>query len=704
MTENDKPAAEEVVISAEALKKAEEFIEEEEGKTHKFGGWLAAGLTAVAVVMSLFHLYAAYSIVPTFVLRPVHVGFTLFLSFLLFPMLLRFRHRMKWWDVAFALLGVAVIAYMLYWGEEFGDRATDPLMLDQILGVALILLILEAARRTSGWIMPFVVVLFIVYAMVGPHLPAPWTHRGYDISRLTGHMYMTLEGIFGVAVDVSSSLIILFTIYGAFLQFSGAGKFFIDFSFAAMGGKHSSAGRTVVLASFLLGGPSGSGVATTVTLGAVAYPLLAKAGYGKNAAGGLLAAGGIGAILSPPVLGAAAFLIAEFLKISYMDVILMATIPTILYYFGIFVMVEIDSRKFGMHGAPPEKQQKLWYLTRNFGFHFLSLVSIIFFMMLGYSPILSVFWATVVAFVTSFLHRDCALISYDLFRGREPVFDGLFKSKLIKALEGGSVGVLNVAATCAAAGIIVGVVTLTGLGLKFSSIVLDYADSGSRFLVDLFTFFGAANTPALLHQMKLLLTAICTSGIVWIVGLAVPVTASYIICAVIAAPALIMLGVPDFAAHMFIFYYAVLSEVSPPTALSPFAAAAITGGNPYLTTMQSWKYTMPAFLVPFMFVLDPSGQGLLLMGSLKNLATANWGEIAVVSITAMIGIAALAGGMQNWLFKKTTLFERGTLILAGLLLVYPKPLFDYIGIALLALVIAMQKMRKTGDKQIKFTE
>jgi TRAP transporter 4TM/12TM fusion protein len=698
MTENDKPTAEEVVVSEEALKKAEEFIEEEEGATHKFGGWLAAGLTTIAVVMSLFHLYAAYSIVPTFILRPVHVGFTLFLSFLLFPMLPRFRHHIKWWDVAGALLGVAVIAYMLYWGEDFGDRATSPLVWDQILGAVLIVLILEAARRTSGWIMPFVVVLFIIYAMVGPYLPAPWTHRGYDISRLTGHMYMTLEGIFGVAVDVSSSLIILFTIYGAFLQFSGAGKFFIDFSFAAMGGKHSSAGRTVVLASFLLGGPSGSGVATTVTLGAVAYPMLAKAGYGKNAAGGLLAAGGLGAILSPPVLGAAAFLIAEFLKISYMDVILMATIPTILYYFGIFLMVEIDSRKLGMKGAPLEKQQKLWDLTRNFGFHFLSLVSIIFFMMLGYSPILSVFWATVVALVTSFLHRDCALISYDWFKGREPVFKGFVRSGLIKALEGGSVGMLNVAATCAAAGIIVGVVTLTGLGLKFSSIVLNYSDSGSRLLVNLFVAFGAANTPALLHDLKLLLTAIFTSGIVWIVGLAVPVTASYIICAVIAAPALILLGVPDFAAHMFIFYYAVLSEVSPPTALSPFAAAAITGGDPYKTTLQSWKYTMPAFLVPFMFVLDPSGQGLLLTGSFKTLAQANWGEIAVVSITAMIGIGALAGGMQNWLFKKTTLFERGTLILAGLLLVYPKPLFDYIGIALFALVIVMQKMRKTEDK------
>ena len=207
---------------------------------------------------------------------------------------------------------------------------------------------LEAARRTSGWIMPAICVGFIVYAFVGQYLPPPWTHYGMDVGRVVGHMYMTLEGIFGVAIDVSSSLIILFTIYGAFLQFSGAGKFFIDFSFAAMGGKPTGAGRTVVLASFLLGGPSGSGVATTVTLGTVAYPMLVKAGYGKNAAGGLLAAGGLGAIISPPVLGAAAFLIAQFLNISYLDVILMATIPTLLYYFALFLMVEIDARKFGM--------------------------------------------------------------------------------------------------------------------------------------------------------------------------------------------------------------------------------------------------------------------------------------------------------------------------------------------------------------------
>ncbi|MCU0898091.1 MAG: TRAP transporter fused permease subunit [Burkholderiales bacterium] len=681
-------------VSDDALAKAEEFVEEEEGALNRFGGALGIAVALGAIAMSLFHLYAAYWIVPAMQLRGIHVGFALVLTFLLYPVAKRYRDRLQWFDIVAAVLAVAAIGWMLYWGDDFGDRATDPTTLDQVFGVMLILLILEATRRSSGWVMPFVVVLFVVYAMAGPYLPPPWTHRGYDVSRLVGQLYMTLEGIFGVAIDVCATLIILFTIYGAFLQFSKAGKFFIDFSFAAMGGKPSSAGRAVVLGSFLLGGPSGSGVATTVTLGSVAYPLLSKSGYERNAAGGLLAAGGLGAILSPPVLGAAAFLIAEFLKISYLDVILMATIPTLLYYFGIFLMVEMDARKYAMHDVPLGERDSLATLTRRYGFHFLSLAAIVVFMLMGYSPMMSVFWAVVVVFALSFIQRDTALIDYDVFTRRIPFVRGLWDSGLRKALESGSTGILNVSATCASAGVIVGVVTLTGLGLKFSAIVLAYADGGAQALVQFWGLFGVAATAALLAQMKLLLTAIFTALIVWIVGLAVPVTASYIICAVIAAPALIKLGVPDFAAHMFIFYYAVLSEVSPPTALSPFAAAAITGGDPYKTTLQSWKYTMPAFLVPFMFVLDPAGTGLLLTGSFKTLEAADWGSILVISAAAAIGITALAAGLQGWLFKGTTRLEKWILIAAGVAIVYPSNVTDVIGVGGFLLAIFLQWLRR----------
>ena len=660
----------EAAVSDEALKKAEAYIEEEEGAANKLSGGLGWFVLFLAVAMSVFHLYTAYGIVATQTLRPIHVAFVLAISFLVFPVASRFRHRIMWWDWIAALLSIAVAAYLLYGGDDFTDRNTSPEPWDIAFGIALILMVMEVMRRTNGWIMPIITAAFLAYALLGAYLPQPWTHKGYEVGRLIGHMYMTLEGIYGVAVDVSSSLIILFTIFGAFLQYSGAGKFYIDFSFAAMGGKPTGAGRTVVLASFLLGGPSGSGVATTVTLGAVAYPMLAKAGYEKNAAGGLLSAGGLGAIISPPVLGAAAFLIAEFLKISYLDVLLMAVIPTILFYLALFLMVEIDARKYNMGNMVIGKADTMWNLTKNYWYHFLSLVSIVAFMMWGFSPVLSVFWATVVSLVTSFLRRDTALVSYDFFAGKKSFVEGLLRSPLVKAMEGGSIGVLNVAATCAGAGIIVGVVTLTGLGLKFSSIVIDYAGG------------------------SLLLTAVYTSLVVWIVGLAVPVTASYIISAVIAAPALIKLGVPDFAAHMFIFYYAVLSEVSPPTALSPFAAAAITGGDPYKTTLQCWKYTVPAFLVPFMFVLDPSGLGLLLMGSTKALAAANWWSIAEVTITAAVGIAALAAGFQGWALVKTNTVERIMFIVAGFALVYPTAVADVIGFGLVVTAIVLQVLRR----------
>ena len=658
-----QPAAE---VSQEALARAEEMIEREEGVHNRHVGWLAALVAATAVVMSLFHLYTAYYIVRPEHLRATHVAFVLFLTFLIFPVSRRFRHRVMAWDWALAALGVATAVYLIAGGDDFFDRSILPNDWDIFFGIVLVVLVLEAMRRTTGWILPVVTACFLAYAFFGPYLPAPWTHKGYEVPRLVGHMYMTLEGIYGTAINVSSTLIILFTIYGAFLQYSGAGKFFIDFSFSAMGGKPTGAGRTVTLASFLLGGPSGSGVATTVTLGAVAAPMLAKVGYSREEAGGLLAAGGLGAIISPPVLGAAAFIIAEFLRISYLDVVLMAVIPTGLFYLTLFLMVEIDVRKFGMKNVTFASVESAWSLARRYWFHFLSLVSIVAFMLMGFSPELSVFWATVVALATSFLRRDTALLTFE----KKPFWKNLTDSGLIQALKGGSMSVLNVAATCAGAGLIVGVVTLTGLGLKFSSIVLAYAGG------------------------SLLLTAIYTALIVWIVGLAVPVTASYIICAVIAAPALIALKVPEFAAHMFIFYYAVLSEVSPPTALSPFAAAAITGGDPYKTTLQCWKYTTPAFLVPFMFVLDPSGTGLLLTGSFKTLADANWGSIALVTFTAAVGILALCGAFQGWLFKKTPRYERLMLLVAGVLLVYPKTLFDAIGFVLVVMVLVSQWFRK----------
>lgn len=659
---SSKPHPETEQISEEARRIAEKFVEAEEGAVNRLKGWAGAIVTAIAVLMSAFHLWAAYDIVPTQQLRYTHVGFVLVLCFLMFPIAARFRDRIRWWDILAAAAAVFVLAYALEGGDDFTDRATLPNQLDTILGVLFIVLVLEAARRSTGLIMPVVGILFILYAMSGPYLPEPWTHRGYDFPRLVGHLFITLEGIFGVPVDVAATLIVLFTIYGAFLNHSGAGKFFIDFSLAVMGGRRNSAGRAVVMSSFLLGGPSGSGVATTVMIGSVASPMLAKAGFRPDAAGGLLAAGGLGAIISPPVLGAAAFLIAEFLKISYLDVIWMAVIPTCLYYFALLIMVELDSRRFGAHNVIFKQEMSLWHMVSRYGFHFVSLIAVVLFMVAGYSPTLSVFYSIVLAFLMSFLTQETAL----------------YPKKFVKAMADGSISVLGAATTCAAAGIIVGVVTLTGLGLKFSSIVISYAGG------------------------SLLLTAIYTALIVWIIGLAVPVTASYIICAVIAAPALIKLGVPDYAAHMFIFYYAVLSEVSPPTALSPFAAAAITGADPYKTTFQAWKYTLPAFLVPFVFVLDPQGVGLLL----KLPKDGSMLDIVWITLKTGAGLAAFAAAAQSWAFRRNTTVETVLFAISGLLLVFPSilespletltgldiPAPGPIGLALGVTVLLMQKL------------
>ena len=629
-------------VTPEGLEKAEEIVDRYEGWTRKVEGLPGWIITGVAVATSVFYLYAATSTIVTQMLRGLFVMLTLFLTMLFFPSSKRRRDRIPWFDWALAFLAFAPIIYMLWDFEDFIYRAVTPTHLDLVMGIILIALILEAMRRSTGWILSVIVLGFLIYAYVGEYLPPPWNHRGYDLERIVGHMYMALEGIFGVPIVVAATFIILFTIYGAFLDKSGAGQFFIDFSFSAMGGKPTGAGRTAVLASFLLGGPAGSGVATTVTIGSVAWPMLRKAGYDPESAGGFISAGGLGAVLSPPVMGAAAFLICEILKISYLEVIAMAIMPTILYYWSIFLMVEFDAKRFGVKEVVVERKGSLKELTFRYGYHFVSLITIVLFMLLGFTALLAVFWSVVIVFVLSFLRPESALVPL----------------KLIEALRKGTIDVLSVAATCAGAGIIVGIVTLTGLGLQFSSIVIDLAGG------------------------NLLITILYTAFALWVIGLAVPVTGTYIIAVVITAPAMIKLGVPEYAAHMFVFYYAVLAEVTPPTALSAFAAAAITGGDPYKTTMMSWKYTLPAFVVPFMFTVHPNGVGLLLKGP--------WTNTILTNLTALIGVGALAAGMSGWLIRQTTWVERPLLIVAGFILIYPSSAADVLGIALVAAVAIWQ--------------
>jgi len=565
-------------------------------------------------------------------------------------------------DAAWIAGALAGLAWPLISGEGFWYRAANPTNTDLVAGLIALAVVVEAARRTTGWILPMSALVFVVYAVAGPLLVSigltGLAHRGYDLQRLIGNLYMTLEGLYGLPLDVAVTYIILFSVYGAVLERSGAGQFFLDWSMSLSsrgdGHQAAAAGRSVTLAGFLLGTVSGSGVATTVTLGSVAWPVLKRVGFAADTAGAMLAASGIGALLSPPTLGAAAFLIAEYLRISYLQVLIMATIPTLLYYLSILLMIEGETRRLEHGGvvgqafrpAEPGKPEGLPYeRTWRRYLHFSSLVLVAVLMAVGLTPFRAVFWATLGAVAVWMLMRETDRV--------EPASP----RTLYQALGDAGEDVLSVIATTAVAGIIVGVITLTGLGLKAAGLIVGLA-SGS-----------------------LPLTVLFSAAAVWILGLAVPVTASYIISAVMVVPALTSVGVSPVAAHMFIFYYAVLSEVSPPTALAPFAAAALTGGKPFRTMMLTWKYSLPAFVVPFAFTLDPRGVGLLLQGG--------WVDIVLGTGSAMAGVAALAYACSPSRHTAASWISRGLAALGGLCLVHPAPLADLAGLVVVTIAVAI---------------
>ncbi|MGH2499847.1 MAG: TRAP transporter permease, partial [Candidatus Limnocylindria bacterium] len=654
------PVESERLVDRRAAEIIEEF--ESEARTRTLGGPWGRVATVGAVTVALFALYYAVAgapipftgiqILPNVIVygqtittpqiyNLIFLGAALILTYLYYPAIRRWRRSVHATDLVLMLAAVAVVLYVLVDFEHAIYRSASPLPRDFVFGAVAVLLVLEATRRTVGWHLPALVVAFLAYAYLGNLLPEAIRHRGFDLDDIVAQQYLSLDGMLGL-VYVAGSFIILFTIYGAVLDRSGAGKFFVDLAFALTGRQRTGAGRTVTLASFLLGTVSGSGVATTVTLGSIAYPMLKKAGYDRETAGAILSAGGIGAIISPPVLGAAAFIMAELLRISYLEVLVMATVPTLLYYLSIFLMVEVDARKLGTRAVAVEAP-RAGALLRGYWFHLTSLLAIVAFMALGMSPLLAVFWAIVFAVAVSFLNRATAL----------------GPRKIALALADGTRGVLSVAATIAAAGMIVGVLLQTGLGLKVSNLIL------------------AAG------QGNLLLTLVICGVILWVLGLSLPITASYLVAIPTVAPALINgLGIPAPAAHMFIFYYAVLSEVSPPVALSPFAAAALTGGNPYQTMMITWKYALPAFIVPFMFT-QPDGLALLLRDTTVP-------EALLATLSAAVGITALVTGVGGHLLKRATVLERAILVVAGLLLLYPHPLGDLAGLGLFAVAAALQ--------------
>jgi TRAP transporter 4TM/12TM fusion protein len=564
--------------------------------------------TVVAIALSVLIVAAEVTVVETLRFRSIVLGLALALAFLTLRPRGRFPVGLPH---GLALIALGLTLAIAASGRAFLSRAAEPTSLDLGLGLGLLAFVILAAWISSGAALPVLALASLAYVLGGSELDrvglSVIAHRGYDVPRLVGSMVMGFEGVFGVPLDVAATTIGLFAIYGAILEASGAARFFLDLSFATFKGGDPArgAGRAVTLAGFLLGSVSGSGVATTLTLGGASAPLLRRAGFARETAGALLAAAGIGAILSPPTLGAAAFLIAEFLKISYGQVLLMAVIPTLLYYFGILLMMEADLPRSGSAPAPgspgdePGPPMSVRAILRSGGHHLLSPLLIVGFLLAGYSATRSALLACVGAVFLSFANRH----------------DALTPRRLRRALTSAGASLVPVIATTACAGILVASLTLTGLGLKVAGLIVSLAGSNATGVI--------------------LLSALAVS----VLGLSVPVTASYILSAVTIAPALIQVGVNELAAHMFIFYYAVLSEVSPPTALSPMAAATMCHGDPYRTILATLRYTLPAFLVPLVFTLRSDGLGLLLQAPGVSVVTA--GLAALVIIVAFI--AAVSG-------------------------------------------------------------
>ncbi|MGW4633141.1 TRAP transporter permease [Nocardia sp. NPDC004415] len=571
--------------------------------------------------------------------------------------------------------------------DAFLDRQGMLAGIDMVLGTILLVLVLEACRRTTGPILPAVCLVFLAYGYYGGLLPQSWTiaHAGLDVDQIVDALYNSGSGFYGTPLDVAASYIVLFTIYGAVLEFSGAARFFVDLSVSLFRRSHSAAGRTAVASGFLLGTVSGSGTATAVSTGAVTWPILRKAGYRPEQAGGMLAAAGVGAILSPPTLGVAAFIVAEYLNVSYVTVLGWALIPTLLYYLGILLSVEIDARRIHAEGRAPADLADAappvsgWILLGRFGYHFSSLIVIVVLLLVGMSATRAVVYATLLALLLAVPDR--------LLRARaaedpaaQKIAPGRFVLDALRALSLGMRAALPVVAVCAAAGVITAMTTKTGLGAQVAALLVR---AGSVL----------SDNPAVVLATTAVLAAVALS----LLGLAVPVTASFVIGWVIIGPALLELDVPAPAAAMFVFYFSVLSEVTPPTALAAVGAAAVTGAKAMATMWHALRYALPAFLVPLMFVLTDSGQYLLGRGAVL--------DVLWVGAAACLGVAALAVATGGWLFGIGAVGTpvRVLAALTGLTLLYPAPPATTIGLGLLLVTVLAGVVERARGRTVTET-
>lgn len=627
---------------------AEEVLKEYDRESDKmeYTGVMAKIVAAIAIAFSIFQLYTAiFGVLDAQLQRAIHLGFGMALVFLLYPSRKSWsRHKVHPIDVLLAIVGAATPAYILIEYKELVLRAGLVTDVDFIVGLIGILLVIEATRRVVGLPMVCVVLFFLAYAFLGPYMPGALAHRGLTLEQLVSHLYYTTEGIFGIPLGVSATFIFLFILFGAYLESTGLGKFFIDLANAIAGWASGGPAKVAVLSSGLMGTISGSSVANVAGTGSFTIPMMKKLGYHKNFAGAVEAAASTGGQLMPPIMGAAAFLMAEFVGVPYLEIVKAAAIPAVLYFLGVWIGVHFEAKRNDLKGIPRSELPKFSVILKDRGHLAIPLIAIIYLLVAGYTPMRAALFGILLSIVAACLRKSTRLTPMQIVQG----------------LIDGAKNVLGVLVACAAAGIVIGVVTKTGVGLKLASVLIDVA--------------GGMLLPTMFFTM---ITSI-------VLGMGVPTTANYVITSTIAAPALVQMGVPVLAAHMFVFYFGIVADVTPPVALAAFAGSAISGGDPLRTGVNASKLAIAAFIVPYVFVLAPV---LLMIDAMA-------GTLIMALITAIIGMTGISASLIGFFVTKPTKLERIMLLIGGLLMLKPGMLTDIIGFLMLAIVFFVQRRRK----------
>ncbi|MCK9546998.1 MAG: TRAP transporter permease [Sphaerochaeta sp.] len=617
---------------------------EKESKTRSFEGFLLAQIVYwLSVGIALYHFITSFIGYPaTHLHRSAHVGMMIFMAFFLYPARSKgSRKTLPWYDVVLGLLAVSVAVYVWVDYIPFINRMGSPNTMDVIMGTILIATVLEASRRVSGWPLVILSLIFIAYGIIGRSLPGILMHRGYNWRGLINHTFINTEGIYGTSVDVAASYIFLFILFGTIMNKCGMGRFFNDLALAFAGSSKGGPAKVAVIASGFLGSINGSAVANVVTTGAFTIPLMKKTGYSKEFAGAVESSASVGGQLLPPVMGAAAFIMAEILGIKYGLIVISAAIPALLYYLGIMVQVQLRAEKLNLEGVPKEHLPKLGDVMRERG-HLLIPIAFLLYMLLfsGSTVIFSAFWAIVATIIVSQVRKSTRMTI----------------RQLLDAFSEGTIATVSVAVACAVVGIIIGVVSLTGFGLNMANAIIQ------------------------LGRSNLMLTLILTMVTCMILGMGLPSIPAYLITATMAAPALIKLGIPPLAAHMFVFYFAMFANITPPVALASFAAAGLSGGDPMKTGLQSVKLSLAGFIVPYIFVYNTA---LLLLDTSALVAIR-------VTITAIIGVSMIGLATEGYLFVDMKWPLRVVAFIGALLLITADPVQDAVGFVVLVLIVIVQ--------------